>query len=464
MRLSSRAAAASLATAANAASLADICTTANVQGALPANETLLGISLLPSTVSATAVYYASLGGGMNAGASTGSSTTYNYCNVTLSFTHTGKGNVVPIKLAFPEPSTFKNRWYTTGGGGVSLTSDATGGYDAFNYSYDEKSATGSIKWDATYAFANVALGELTTTGKPITQVQRWGTEYDSTVVGAPAFRLAQQQVLHVYPATIESAMDCYPEPCALDKFVNATIAACDPLDGRTNGVISRTTFCKLKFNLSSLIGEPYYCAAETSSSLGFGFSKRQMGDAQAVYDGLHSSDGKRAYLSWQIGSDLGDADTTYNNNTCAWELNIPSTGGVYVTRFVQLPDIDKLSDLNNVTYDTLVELDEHWQSVRSIIYPNETEEAALEALSDCPGPYPQDNMATIIDWVENGIKPSRLNATISSGDYSGKVQQLCQWPSRPLWFGNSSSFDCVTNEASIENWTYTFDAFKVPIY
>lgn len=121
----------------------------------------------------------------------------------------------------------------------------------------------------------------------------------------------------------------------------------------------------------------------------------------------------------------------------------------------------------------------YWQSVRSIMYPNLTDAEALEAMNEwyqfylipgaahCgsnslqPGPYPQDNMATIIDWVENGIKPSRLNATVSSGDYSGEVQQLCQWPTRPLWSGNSSTFDCVNDEASIESWTYTFDAFKL---
>ena len=70
-------------------------------------------------------------------------------------------------------------------------------------------------------------------------------------------------------------------------------------------------------------------------------------------------------------------------------------------------------------------------------------------------------MATIVDWVENGIKPSRLNATVLSGDYTGEVQQLCQWPRRPLWSGNSSTFDFVDDEASIKSWTYTFDPFKL---
>ena len=118
--------------------------------------------------------------------------------------------------------------------------------------------------------------------------------------------------------------------------MNLTIAACDPLDGRTDGVISRTDLCKLDFNLSSIIGESYYCAAETSSSLGYGFSKRaqtsgssssstsaqngtilaeDVAVAQAIYDGIFDSSGQRAYLSWQIGSSLSDADTSYDNST-----------------------------------------------------------------------------------------------------------------------------------------------------
>ncbi|KAF2853397.1 tannase and feruloyl esterase [Plenodomus tracheiphilus IPT5] len=593
MRHSTCAATAALAAIVNAATLDDLCTSLNVQAALPANGALLGLDLIPSTVFASPVYNATVGMGSMAGSSTG--TTYSYCNVTVSYTHTGKNDSVALKFAFPQPSDFKNRFYLAGGGGFSLSSDATGGlaygaasgataagYDAFDYSYDEKVlyGNGSINWDATYAFAYVALGELTKIGKPLTQafygqnstklytyfegcsdggreamsqVQRWGEEYDGVVAGAPAFRFAQQQVLHVYPATIEHTMDYYPEPCALQKIVNATIAACDPLDGRTDGVISRTDLCKLNFNLSSLIGKSYYCAATTSSSLGFGFSKRslskrQMGGgsqtstkpaqngtisaqdiavAQGVYNGLHSSEGKRAYLSWQIGSDLGDADPTYNNATSSWELNIPSTGGEYVTKFIQLLDINNLDNLDGVTYDTLVEwmntgmiryLDSlqttlpdltrfqssgakllhyhgesdpsipsassvhYWQSVRSIMYPKMTDAEAQQAMSEwyqfylipgaahCganslqPGPYPQDNMATIIDWVENGIKPSRLNATVSSGDYAGEVQRLCQWPARPLWSGNSTEFECVGDEASIASWTYSFDAFKLPVY
>jgi tannase len=381
----------------------------------------------------------------------------------------------------------------------------------------------------------------------MSQVQRWGDEYDGVIAGAPAFRFAQQQVHHVFSSAVEKTLGYLPPPCELDTIVNATIKGCDKLDGREDGVISRTDLCKLNFNMKSIIGQSYYCAEKNSTSLGFGFQKRQQTSgsttsyqpaqngtvtkegvavAQAIYDGLHNTAGERAYLSWQIGSQLSDANPTYSSESGEWELNIPSTGGEYVTKFVQLLDLDNLSDLDGVTYDTLVEwmtigmyryLDSlqttlpdlttfkssggkllhyhgesdpsipsassvhYWQSVRSVMYPGVADDKALKDMAKwyqfylvpgaghCgsnslqPGPYPQNNMDIMINWVENGVQPTRLNATVSSGDYSGETQMLCQWPTRPLW-KKANSFECVTDKKSIEAWTYDFPAFKVPVY
>ncbi|GAB1737263.1 hypothetical protein NU219Hw_g1192t1 [Hortaea werneckii] len=351
----------------------------------------------------------------------------------MTYSHTGRDDEVALLYAFPAPSDFTNHFYVAGGGGYSLSSSATGGLEygaaggATGAGYGSLDGTsyddvvlygnGSINWDATYMFGYQALGEMTIVGKPLTkafysianstklytyyegcsdggregmsQVQRWGEEYDGVIAGAPAFRFGQQQVNHVFPAAVEHTMDYYPEPCALEKIVNATIDACDPLDGRTDGVISRTDLCKINFDLSSIIGTAYYCAAETSSSLGFGFSgslrKRQGAEgsqtsstpeqngtvsaqdvevAQKIYQGLHNSRGERAYLSWQIGSELSDASPSYDNTTGKYVLNIPSTGGEYVTKFVQLLDVDNVADLDGVTYDTLVE----WMQIGMVRY------------------------------------------------------------------------------------------------
>src|SRR5690242_18392027 len=119
------------------------------------------------------------------------------------------------------------------------------------------------------------------------------------------------------------------------------------------------------------------------------------------------------------------------------------------------------------------------QSVLSTMYPHLSPAAAHAEMSKwyqlylvpgaahCnsnalqPGPYPQDNMAAIIDWVEKGVQPGALNATVVGGAHEGEVQALCQWPLRPLWGRNSTAFECVEDEASVQSWTYTFDAFKL---
>lgn len=124
----------------------------------------------------------------------------------------------------------------------------------------------------------------------------------------------------------------------------------------------------------------------------------------------------------------------------------------------------------------------YFDSVRKTMYADKSYNESVEALGDwyrfflvpgaahCgsnslqPGPYPQSNMDIMIDWVENGVVPERLNATVSSGDNAGETQMLCNWPLRPLWSGNTTDFDCVYDQASIDSWTYTFDAFKMPVY
>ncbi|BGO98726.1 putative Tannase [Rhodotorula toruloides ATCC 204091] len=597
MKGSATATSSAIAASATATSLADICTVDKVNAALPANGTIPGIDLLPSYTTASVVYpsnstssSSSMGMG---GPGASAAITVEYCAVTLAYTHDGK-DLVNLKYAFPTPSDFKKRFYVAGGGGYQLNAVSTGGltygaasgatdggYDAFNYSFLDKVllANGTLNWDGINMFGWQALGEMTQVGQHVakniygleeqsklytyfegcsdggregmSQVQRWGELYDGVVAGAPAFRFAQQQVLHVFPPEVEKTLGYYPPPCALAKIVNATIEACDPLDGRTDGVISRTDLCMLNYNLSSTIGMSYYCAAESASSgfPGARMRKRQQGlpsggsstgtsvaqngtvnandvaVAQAIYDGLFNSKGERAYLSWQIGSSLSDAETTYNSTTGEYQLDIQATGGEYITRFIQLVNSTNLANLDGVSYDTLVDwmstglarynttlqttytdlsafrnhggklLHYHgesdpsvpaassvhyWQAIHSLYSGGRTDEKSLNELAEwyqlylvpgaahCstntlqPGPYPQNNMNTIIDWVEKGVQPTALNATVSSGTYANETQWLCQWPSRPLW-KNSSHFDCVTDEESMQTWTYSFPAFDVTV-
>jgi tannase len=88
--------------------------------------------------------------------------------------------------------------------------------------------------------------------------------------------------------------------------------------------------------MSSIVGEAYYCPAATSSNLGLGYGKRQttsttpaqngtvtseaVAVAEAITTGLLDSEGRRVYISYQMGSGFNDAETTYNSETDRWEL------------------------------------------------------------------------------------------------------------------------------------------------
>ncbi|RDW80944.1 hypothetical protein BP5796_05642 [Coleophoma crateriformis] len=85
-------------------------------------------------------------------------------------------------------------------------------------------------------------------------------------------RLAVQGVLAIYFGSMSPQHGCSSPSCKLDAIINATIAACDPLDRKTDGVVGRPEFCKLDTDLTSLISTPYSCAASGGSTT---VSKRQ---------------------------------------------------------------------------------------------------------------------------------------------------------------------------------------------
>ncbi|KAF1996023.1 tannase and feruloyl esterase [Amniculicola lignicola CBS 123094] len=435
-------------------------------------------------------------------------------------------------------------------------------------------ANGTINYQTLYMFGYNGIAEMTKMGKALSkafygkngtdsklytyyqgcseggregwsQVQRFPQEYDGVIPGAPAFRFAQQQVQHSYSNVVEQTLNYFPGSCELAKIVNETIAFCDPLDGKTDGVVARSDLCQLQVNLDSMVGKPYSCAATTGSSGPPGRKRQfpmagptpaQNGTVSAeaiavckkIAEGLHDSKGRRAYISYQPGATFGDAGTTFNTVTGKFELSINSMGGEYIAKFLQLLNIDNLPNLNNVTYDTLVDyMQQGWtmyedslqttlldltpyqakggkvlhfhgesdnsipagssvhyhESVRKIMYPDMSFNESSAALSSwyklflipgaahCGtnnlqpnGPFPQSNLQTMIDWVENGVEPKTLNGTVLQGANIGQQQDICAWPLRPMWSSNTTSPNCVYDQTSIDSWMYTFDAFKQPLY
>lgn len=396
-----------------AASLSDVCTTSNVQSSIPANGDLLGLTFHLDSSTASVTY------NQTYSSSDFPTAAIDYCNVTFQYSHDGWDDNVIVQYWLPDPAVYQNRFLATGGGGYAISSGSRslpggviygavagttdGGYGGFSSALDNVvlTANGSLNWNAIHMQGYQAIHEMTLIGKDFSsnfystddkiytyyqgcseggregwsQAQRFGQDYDGIIAAAPAFRYSHLQVGHLSPGVMQQTLDYYPPPCELQKIINETIAFCDPLDGKADGVISRSDLCKLKFDVNSTIGLSYYCEASDGSGPPVGASKvkrqfpggspqpAQNGTvtaeaaalAQTMLDGLHDSQGRQAYLSPQPGASFSDAQNTYDNETDAWILSIPSIGGEFVTKFLQFKDEDNLSSLDEVTYDTLVD-------------------------------------------------------------------------------------------------------------
>lgn len=482
----------------------------------------------------------------------------------------------------PTPGQWKNRYLSTGGGGLAITSGqrgltaglpygavtgtTDGGFGGWSAQLSDVLllANGTMDYDMLFSFGYKAIHEMSVLGKELTrkyyntsdfysyyegcseggregwsQVQRYGTQFDGAAIGAPAFRQAFQQVIHLFEGLVELTNGYAPPPCELDRINNDTIAACDGLDGRVDGVVSRTDLCKLHYNADASIGKSYSCAATS----GGGFGKRQMGGspspavsgtvtaeaakiANEIWKGLFDSKGRQVYVSFQPSATFADGATTYNAATGEYEVVASGIGVQYVNLFLKEIDSSSLS-LNNVTYDTLREwilegmqkfadtLQTTWpdledfhnaggkvihyhgesdnsipadssviyhNSVRKIMYPSLGFNESFDSLHEwyrlflvpgaghCGpstqqpnGPFPRGILGSLIDWVENGVNPEKLNATVIAGNTTDVDQKLCSFPLRPYWTGDKA-MECVYDQESIDSWLPTLDSIPLPVY
>ncbi|KAE8341532.1 Tannase/feruloyl esterase [Aspergillus arachidicola] len=253
----------------------------------------------------------------------------------------------------PSPANFLNRYVSTGGEGWNITENNSslpsgmelgavagttdGGFGGFGVSSWEVwlNGDGEVNWDTVYMFGYKAINEMSQIGKDLTKsfymsdTKLWsyydgcseggregwsqvqiGSDLDGAVIGAPGMHFSFQQIQHLWSQFLE-------------KIANLTTEACDPLDGRVDGVVSHTDLCKLHFNLISTIGESYSCS-ETAEIPNFmpyipaqngTVTKKGVAVAKEILNGAHDNLGRRIYMSYQPTAQFQDAVTSYNETT-----------------------------------------------------------------------------------------------------------------------------------------------------
>jgi tannase len=137
--------AAATAGVARAASLASVCTTSYVTSSLPTD--LFGMTIDSSSVTAAAVYNASASGSVMF-----PDATFDFCNVTMAYSHNGRSDQVLLNFWLPSPDKFQNRWLSTGGGGLAINSGVT----------TSGSLPGGVQYGAVSGLTDGGFGGFTT--------------------------------------------------------------------------------------------------------------------------------------------------------------------------------------------------------------------------------------------------------------------------------------------------------------
>jgi hypothetical protein len=167
----------------------------------------------------------------------------------------------------------------------------------------------------------------------------------------------------LWPQLIMSLAGEYPHGCELDAITAAAVAACDPLDGVTDGLIFDIKACD--FDPFSVVGKLHNCSGTVMQ-----ISQMAALVANATWSGPVASNGKILAFGQNIGADLsgsltgqGLAATNCTNGTCVGALiNLASQWPEY---FIRKGAGFNFSSLTHDDYDQLFH--ESYQQFESII-------------------------------------------------------------------------------------------------
>ncbi|KAF1981082.1 feruloyl esteras-like protein B precursor [Aulographum hederae CBS 113979] len=304
--------------------------------------------------------------------------------------------------------------------------------------------------------------------------QKYPNAYDGIVASAPAIYWGQFVVAGLWLQVTMNALGSFPRPCEFRALTSAAISACDGNDGVVDGVISEPGLCQ--FDPLTLVGTAVNCEGDERVEI----SKAAATVAKIAWDGLRSWDGSLLWYGLNHEADLtgfgGLADTTCDTaGSCKGLPN--SLFADWVKVFIKRnPRFDPVNitkeEFERIFHDSVQEYDStigtavpdlsafHDRGGKladQIITPYGTRRYYNAMIARDPkvhdyyrvfeapgvahcfhgrGFYPDGIFDKMVDWVEKGEAPDRLNAT-SFEDNESRFERriLCPYPQKVLYDG-----------------------------
>ncbi|KAI3323798.1 feruloyl esterase B [Xylariaceae sp. AK1471] len=311
----------------------------------------------------------------------------------------------------------------------------------------------------------------------MTEVQMYPKDYDGVFAGAPGINWAKLIMGMYWPIVLQRQSPESLGQCQLSFIGNASIEACDSLDGATDGLIGNPLECK--FNAASLVGTKVDCDGTTK------ITERDASVWNGIFrTGLTDKYGKRLWYGLQPGADAGIlsiqpgfiipklwiadfvlADPDYNLTKIGQDelvdlfyKSVSVFGPLWST---DDPDLSSFQTSGGklLTWhgwaDQLIPPEstlEYWHRVVDTLGGQEKVDEFYRVfmapgVGHCyggPGPQPPtDPVAPLVEWVENGNAPDTV--TFSG---NGQARNICKYPARLKYKGagdvsEAASWECV---------------------
>ena len=341
-----------------------------------------------------------------------------FCNVTLTYTHTGWNDHVTVTVWLPLEN-WDSRLVGKGGGGwaarsndtdlavelvegrAAVTSDAghqwTNTQNASDWALDSNN---NVNIHLLQNFASVSLNDAAIIGKAVVKsfykseakysywngcstggrqghmlAQRYPNAYDGILAGAPAINYVSLAPAALWPLIVMSNEKTVPPRCVLETFVSAVISECDRLDGLIDGIIAAPSRCK--FNSSSLVGRAVTCDELGNKTVTI--TSTHAGIVEKIWQGPQSKNGSFLWYGVERGTAMngGFVNTKCNNSLQDCSITHYPAAKEWVRLWVlQKPDLD-LTAVSYAQYEEIMALSR--QRYQDIIATNSPDLSGFKA-------------------------------------------------------------------------------------